>query len=144
MAYERAIPIVDITAKLLSSALSSPAQSLMPGLIRNHTQHGTAPGTAIVLINRAPRKRQTARALKRYLPCSSLSDPRRRDPASGVVADPERHHPQHPPEKSRRNMPLSGRRRARRSKVHTERQSKFLAGYLGERGHHVTVAWAMR
>jgi ferrochelatase len=61
-----------------------------------------------------------------------------------VVADPQRHHPQHPAEKSAAKYATVWMPEGSPLRVHTERQAKLLKGLLGQRGHHLTVTWAMR
>jgi len=107
-------------------------------------QHGTAPGTAIVLVNLGTPEAPTAPALKRYLR-QFLSDPRVVEiprPVwwlilNGIILNTR-------PKKSAEKYAAVWTPEGSPLKVHTERQAKFLAGYLGERGHHVTVVWAMR
>ena len=107
-------------------------------------QHGTVPGTAIVLVNLGTPEAPTAPALKRYLR-QFLSDPRVVEiprPVwwlilNGIILNTR-------PKKSAEKYAAIWTPEGSPLKVHTERQSKFLAGFLGERGHHVTVAWAMR
>jgi ferrochelatase len=108
-----------------------------------HT-HGSLPKTAVVLINLGTPDAPTAAAVRRYLK-EFLSDPR-------VVEIP-------------RALwwgilrlfilPFRSRQSAEKYaaiwteegsplKIHTEKQARLLAGYLGERGHAIRVAYAMR
>ncbi|WP_460838697.1 ferrochelatase [Noviherbaspirillum agri] len=106
--------------------------------------HGTVPRTAVVLVNLGTPDAPTAPALRRYLK-QFLSDPR-------VVEIP----------KAAWSIILNGFILPFRSgksaekyasiwtqegsplKIHTEKQALLLRGYLGERGHQVDVAYAMR
>ena len=107
-------------------------------------QHGTAPRTAIVLVNLGTPEAPTAPALKRYLR-QFLSDPRFVEiprPVwwlilNGIILNIR-------PKKSAEKYAAVWMPEGSPLRVHTERQAKLLTGYLGERGHHVTVAWAMR
>jgi len=107
-------------------------------------QHGTAPGTAIVVVNLGTPEAPTAPALKRYLR-QFLGDPRVVEIPraiwwlilNGIILNVR-------PKKSAEKYASVWMAEGSPLKVHTERQAKFLAGYLGERGHHVTVALAMR
>ena len=99
-------------------------------------QHGTAPGTAVVLANLGTPEAPTAPALKRYLR-QFLSDPRVVEiprPVwwlilNGIILNTR-------PKKSAGKYAAVWTPEGSPLRVHTERQSKFLAGYLGERGHH--------
>lgn len=106
--------------------------------------HGTIARTAVVLVNLGTPDAPTAPALRRYLK-QFLSDPR-------VVEIP----------KAAWSIILNGFILPLRSgksaekyasiwtqdgsplKIHTEKQAMLLRGYLGERGHDVQVAYAMR
>jgi len=107
-------------------------------------QHGTAPGTAVVLVNLGTPDTPTAPALKRYLR-QFLSDPRVVEIPrplwwlilNGIILNTR-------PKKSAGKYAAVWTPEGSPLKVHAERQAKFLAGYLGERGHHLTVTWAMR
>ena len=107
-------------------------------------QHGTATGTALVLVNLGTPEAPTATALKRYLR-QFLGDPRVVEIPraiwwlilNGIILNVR-------PKKSAGKYASVWMDEGSPLKVHTERQAKFLAGYLGERGHHVTVAPAMR
>jgi len=107
-------------------------------------QHGTPPGTAVVLVNLGTPEAPTAPALKRYLR-QFLSDPRVVEIPrpiwwlilNGIILNIR-------PQKSAEKYASVWMKDGSPLKVHTERQAKYLAGYLGERGHHLTVTWAMR
>ena len=107
-------------------------------------QHGTPPQTAVVLVNLGSPDSPTPEAVRRYLK-EFLSDPRVVEiPTAvwwpilnGIILNTR---PKHSAAKyatiwTPEGSPL---------KVHTERQAKLLQGLLGERGHRVTVTWAMR
>jgi ferrochelatase len=106
--------------------------------------HGTITKTGIVLVNLGTPDAPTASALRRYLR-QFLSDPRVVEIPkaawwfilNGII------------------LPLRSSKSAAKYasiwtnegsplKVHTERQAKLLRGYLGERGHELEVAYAMR
>ncbi len=107
-------------------------------------QHGTPPGTAIVLVNLGTPEAPTGPALKRYLR-QFLSDPRVVEIPrpiwwlilNGIILNIR-------PRKSAEKYASIWMPEGSPLKVHTERQTQLLAGYLGERGHHVTVTSAMR
>lgn len=107
-------------------------------------QHGTAPGTAVVLVNLGTPEAPTAPALKHYLR-QFLSDPRVVEiprPVwwlilNGIILNIR-------PKKSAEKYAAVWMPEGSPLRVHTERQTKLLTCYLGERGHHVTVASAMR
>ena len=107
-------------------------------------QHGTVPGTAVVLVNLGTPEAPTAPALKHYLR-QFLSDPRVVEiprPVwwlilNGIILNIR-------PKKSAEKYAAVWMPEGSPLRVHTECQAKLLTGYLGERGHHVTVAWAMR
>lgn len=107
-------------------------------------QHGTAPGTAVVLVNLGTPDAPTAPALKRYLR-QFLSDPRVVEIPrplwwpilNGIILNTR-------PRRSAQKYAAVWTSEGSPLKVHTERQARFLAGYLGERGHRLTVVWAMR
>ena len=106
--------------------------------------HGQAPRTAIVLANLGTPDAPTASALRRYL-AEFLSDQR-------VVEIPQ------PiwwlilhgiilrirPAKSAAKYATVWTPEGSPLKVWTDKQAKLLRGYLGERGHQVTVRYAMR
>ena len=125
MAYERVIPIVDITAKLLSSALSNQQNSdatfpaRTPAPTRNSRQARRSSSSTW-----APRKRRPHRPSS-ATSAVPLRPARRRDSAPDLVADPERHHPQHPPEEIRREIchDLDDRRLAAQGSYRTPDQA---------------------
>lgn len=107
-------------------------------------KHGTISKAAILIVNLGTPDAPTASALRRYLK-QFLSDPRVVEIPkavwwlilNGII------------------LPLrSGKSAAKYAsiwtndgsplKVHTERQATLLRGYLGERGHQIEVAYAMR
>jgi ferrochelatase len=106
--------------------------------------HGSVPKTAVVLVNLGTPEAPTAPAVRRYLK-EFLSDPRVVEiPKAawwfilhGII------------------LPLRSRKSAEKYasiwtnegsplKLHTEKQAALLQGYLGERGHQVRAAYAMR
>ena len=107
-------------------------------------RHGQAAGTAVLLVNLGTPDAPTAPALRRYL-AEFLSDPRvveipralwwlilhgvilRTRPAQSAAKYASVWMPE--------GSPL---------KVWTNKQATLLRGHLGERGHHVTVRYAMR
>lgn len=107
-------------------------------------RHGTPAGTAIVLVNLGTPEAPTAPALRRYLK-QFLSDPRVVEIPkalwwlilNGIILNirPARSAAKYATVWTDEGSPL---------RVHTERQAKLLKGWLGERGHRVEVAWAMR
>jgi len=107
-------------------------------------QHGTAPGTAIVLVNLGTPEAPTARALKRYLR-QFLSDPRVVEiprPVwwlilNGIILNIR-------PKKSAAKYASIWTPEGSPLKAWTEKQAKLLLGALGERGHRVEVRYAMR
>jgi ferrochelatase len=107
-------------------------------------RHGTPGKTAVLLVNLGTPEAPTAAALRPYLK-EFLSDPRVVEiPRAvwwfilhGVI------------------LPFRSGQSAKKYasiwtpdgsplKVHTEKQAKLLRGYLGERGHQIDVAYAMR
>ena len=107
-------------------------------------RHGLPAKTAVLLINLGTPDEATAPAVRRYLK-EFLSDPRVVEIArpvwwlilNGIIL---RVRPRKSAEKyasiwSADGSPL---------KVHVERQAKLLRGYLGQAGHQVVVAYAMR
>lgn len=109
----------------------------------SHT-HGTTLRTAVVLVNLGTPEAPTAPALRRYLK-QFLSDPR-------VVEIPK---PIWSPILYGLILPFRSRKSAAKYasiwtqegsplKIYTARQATLLRGYLGERGHQVTVTYAMR
>ena len=107
-------------------------------------RHGTAASTAVVLVNLGTPEAPTAPALKRYLR-QFLSDPRVVEIPkpiwwlilNGIILNTR-------PKKSAAKYASVWMPEGSPLRVHTERQAKLLAGYIGERGHHLTVTWAMR
>jgi ferrochelatase len=108
-----------------------------------HT-HGSPAKTAVVLVNLGTPDAPTAPAVRRYLK-QFLSDPR-------VVEIPRAAwwlilHGLILPlrsAKSAQKYASIWTREGSPLKVHTEKQALLLQGYLGERGHQVQVAYAMR
>ncbi|MBS1189428.1 MAG: ferrochelatase [Rhodocyclaceae bacterium] len=107
-------------------------------------QHGTPAHTAVVLINLGSPEAPTAPALRRYLK-EFLSDPRVVEfprplwwmILNGIILNIR-------PKKSAAKYAAVWTPDGSPLKAHTERQAKLLAGHLGESGHRVKVAWAMR
>ena len=107
-------------------------------------KHGQAPRTAIVLCNLGTPDEPTAPALRRYL-AEFLSDPRVVEiPQAlwwlilhGVILRTR-------PAKSAAKYASVWTPEGSPLKVWTEKQATLLRGYLGERGHQVTVRYAMR
>ncbi|NJD25234.1 MAG: ferrochelatase [Betaproteobacteria bacterium] len=107
-------------------------------------QHGTPARTAVLVVNLGTPTEPTAPALKRYLR-QFLSDPRVVEIPralwwlilNGIILNVR-------PGKSAEKYASVWTSDGSPLKVHTERQAKLLRGYLGERGHHVSVDWAMR
>ena len=106
--------------------------------------HGTAPATAVLLCNLGTPEAPTAPALRRYL-AEFLSDPRVVEiPRAvwlpllhGVILRTR-------PARSARKYASIWTPEGSPLKVWTERQALLLGGYLGERGHRVSVRPAMR
>jgi ferrochelatase len=109
--------------------------------------HGPAnagPGTAILLCNLGTPDEPTAPALRRYL-AEFLSDPRVVEiPRAlwmpilhGIILRVR-------PAKSAKKYASVWMPEGSPLRVWTEKQAKLLTGYLGERGHRVTVRFAMR
>ncbi len=107
-------------------------------------RHGTPPRTAVVLVNLGTPEAPTAPALRRYLK-QFLSDPRVVEIPrvlwwpilNGVILNVR-------PAKSAAKYASIWTPEGSPLRVHTERQAKLLGGILGEGGHRLTVAWAMR
>lgn len=107
-------------------------------------RHGTAPATAVVLVNLGTPDAATAPALRRYLK-EFLSDPRVVEIPkllwwpilNGIILNLR-------PKQSAAKYATVWQPEGSPLRVHTERQAKLLKGYLGERGHRLAVAWAMR
>jgi len=107
-------------------------------------QPGIAPATAVVLVNLGTPEAATPPALRRYLR-QFLSDPRVVEipkalwwPILHGVILPFR------PKKSAAKYAAVWQPEGSPLRLHTERQAKLLKGFLGQRGHRVAVAWAMR
>lgn len=107
-------------------------------------RHGTAAQTAVVLINLGTPDAPTAPALRRYLK-QFLSDPRVVEIPrpiwwlilNGIILNIR-------PRKSAEKYTSVWMPEGSPLRVYTERQTKLLQGLLGERGHRVLVASAMR
>jgi len=106
--------------------------------------HGTLPKTAIVLVNLGTPDAPTPSSVRRYLK-QFLSDPRVVEIPRAVwwfilnlFVLPLR------AGKSAAKYALIWTQEGSPLKVHTEKQAVLLRGYLGERGHDVRVAYAMR
>jgi ferrochelatase len=110
-------------------------------------RHGLAPSTprtAVLLCNLGTPDAPTPAALRRYL-AEFLSDPRVVEIPRplwwlilhGIVLRVR-------PAKSARKYAGIWTAEGSPLRAWTEKQAKLLRGYLGERGHRVTVAWAMR
>jgi ferrochelatase len=106
--------------------------------------HGTAPTTAVLLCNLGTPEAPTPPALRRYL-AEFLSD-RRVVEIPRVVWLPLLHGVilRTRPARSARKYASIWTPQGSPLKVWTERQALLLGGYLGERGHRVTVRPAMR
>ncbi|MDE2440499.1 MAG: ferrochelatase [Betaproteobacteria bacterium] len=106
--------------------------------------HGTPATTAVVLVNLGTPDAPDAPALKRYLK-QFLSDPRVVEIPNplwwlilnGIILNTR-------PKKSAAKYASVWMPEGSPLRVHTERQAKLLKGLLGQRGHHITVTWAMR
>lgn len=106
--------------------------------------HGTIPKTAIVLINLGTPEAPTAAAVRTYLK-EFLSDPRVVEIPrliwwlilNGIIL-PIRSG------KSAKKYAQIWSNEGSPLKVHTQKQSVLLRGYLGQRGHQVRVEYAMR
>ncbi|MBI4741163.1 MAG: ferrochelatase [Betaproteobacteria bacterium] len=107
-------------------------------------RHGSPAQTAVLLINLGTPEAPTGGALRRYLK-EFLSDPRVIEiprPVwwlilNGVILNVR-------PKKSAEKYAAVWTAEGSPLKVHTERQTKLLRGFLGEAGHHVVVDHAMR
>jgi ferrochelatase len=107
-------------------------------------QHGQAPTTAILLCNLGTPDAPTPQAVRRYL-AQFLADPRVVEIPKllwwlilhGIILRVR-------PAKSAAKYASVWLPEGSPLKVWTQRQARMLAGYLGERGHRVTVAFAMR
>ncbi len=107
-------------------------------------RHGTAAKTAVVLVNLGTPDAPTGQALRRYLK-EFLSDPRVVEIPkllwwpilNGIILNTR-------PKKSAAKYASVWLPEGSPLRVHTERQAKLLKGLLGQRGHRLSVAWAMR
>jgi ferrochelatase len=107
-------------------------------------RHGQPATTAVVLVNLGTPEAPTAPALRRYLK-QFLSDPRVVEIPkplwwlilNGIILNIR-------PKKSAAKYATVWMPEGSPLRVHTERQAKLLKGLLGQRGHHLTVTWAMR
>ncbi len=112
----------------------------------NEFQHGrsSGPSTGILFCNLGSPDEATAPAVRRYL-AQFLSD-RRVVEIPRLVWWPILHGIilRTRPAKSAAKYASVWMKEGAPLKVHTERQAKLLQGHLGERGHRVQVAWAMR
>ena len=106
--------------------------------------HGTIAKTAVVLVNLGTPEAPTASAVRRYLK-EFLSDSRVVEIPKAVwwfilngIILPIRS------SKSAQKYASVWTNEGSPLKVHTEKQSVLLRGYLGERGHNVKVEYAMR
>ncbi|CAN5309802.1 ferrochelatase [soil metagenome] len=109
-----------------------------------HYAHGSVPKTAVLLCNLGTPDAPTTPALRRYL-AQFLSDPRVVEIPKlawalilhGIILRVR-------PAKSAAKYATVWTQEGSPLKVWTEKQAKLLQGYLGERGHHLTVRYAMR
>lgn len=106
--------------------------------------HGTLSGTAVVLVNLGTPDAPTAQAVRRYLK-QFLSDPRVVEIPQAVwklilygIILPLRS------SKSAKKYASIWTEEGSPLKIYTEKQAALLRGYLGARGHEVTVRYAMR
>ncbi|WP_301103110.1 ferrochelatase [Propionivibrio sp.] len=107
-------------------------------------RHGTAGKTAVLLINLGTPEAPTAPAVRCYLK-EFLSDPRVVEIPraiwwlilNGIILNIR-------PRKSAEKYAAVWMREGSPLKVHTERQTKLLRGFLGKAGHQVVVDYAMR
>ncbi len=107
-------------------------------------RHGTAPSTAVVLVNLGTPEAPTAQALRKYLK-QFLSDPRVVEIPkpiwwlilNGIILNIR-------PKKSAAKYASVWMPEGSPLRVYTERQAKLLARHLAEKGHHLNVTWAMR
>jgi len=120
--------------------------SQIPSRMANEFQHGLVKGptTAVLFCNLGSPDEPTASAVRRYL-AQFLSD-RRVVEIPRLVWWPILHGIilRVRPAKSAAKYASVWMKEGAPLKVHTERQAKLLQGHLGERGHKVQVAWAMR
>lgn len=117
----------------------------MPRLLREPDyQHGTPAKTGVLLINLGTPDAPNAPAVRRYLK-EFLSDPRVVEIPrvlwwlilNGIILNTR-------PKKSAAKYAAIWENDGSPLRLHTERQAKLLRGYLGARGHHVAVDYAMR
>jgi len=107
-------------------------------------RHGNPASTAVVLVNLGTPEAPTGPALKRYLG-QFLSDPRVVEIPkplwwlilNGIILNTR-------PKKSAAKYATVWMEEGSPLRVHTERQAKLLKGLLGQRGHHLSVTYAMR
>lgn len=107
-------------------------------------RHGTAAKTAVLLINLGTPDTPTAPAVRRYLK-EFLSDPRVVEIPrtiwwlilNGIILNIR-------PKKSAEKYAAIWTPDGSPLKVHTEKQTKLLRGFLGQAGHQVVVDYAMR
>ena len=107
-------------------------------------RHGTAGKTAVLLINLGTPDEPTAPAVRRYLK-EFLSDPRVVEIPrpiwwlilNGIILNVR-------PKKSAEKYAAIWTSDGSPLKVHTEKQTKLLRGFLGQAGHQVVVDYAMR
>lgn len=107
-------------------------------------QHGVQAKTAVLLINLGTPEAPSSGAVRRYLK-EFLSDPRVVEIArplwwlilNGIILNVR-------PRKSAEKYAQVWTKEGSPLKVHTERQTTLLRGFLGEQGHRVVVDYAMR
>ncbi|MGE5385131.1 MAG: ferrochelatase, partial [Betaproteobacteria bacterium] len=107
-------------------------------------QHGSIARTAVLLINLGTPDAPTPSAVRRYLK-QFLSDPRVVEIPkfawwpilNGIILNTR-------PRKSAAKYAAIWTDEGSPLRVHTEKQAKLIKGLLGERGHRITVAYAMR
>ncbi len=107
-------------------------------------RHGTPSRTAVVLVNLGTPEAPTAPALRSYLK-EFLSDPRVVEIPkalwwlilNGIILNIR-------PKKSAAKYASVWMPEGSPLRVHTQRQTTLLKGLLGERGHHLSVTYAMR
>ena len=107
-------------------------------------RHGTAEKTAVLLINLGTPEAPTAPAVRRYLK-EFLSDPRVVEIPraiwwlilNGIILNVR-------PKKSAEKYAAIWTPDGSPLKVHSERQTRLLRGFLGQAGHQVVVDYAMR
>ena len=107
-------------------------------------RHDAAEKTAVLLINLGTPEAPTAPAVRRYLK-EFLSDPRVVEIPraiwwlilNGIILNVR-------PKKSAEKYAAIWTTEGSPLKVHSERQAAMLRGFLGQAGHHVEVAYAMR